>query len=94
MHIIAIIIVVALALYLITGNFDEFLITIENGEIIKQKGRIAPKLLNDFKPALSGVRSGKVIGNKYERGIKLTFRGDIDEFTEQRLRNIVGLYYG
>jgi len=86
--------VVSLVLFLITREHAEFLIAIENGKIIKRKGRIPPKMLNDFENAVSGVKSGRVPGNKSGRNIKLSFKGNINEFTEQRLRNIVGLYYG
>ena len=94
MHILILIVGVTLAMYLITRNYAEFVVTIENGKIIKQTGRMPSKMLSDFESALSGVKSGKVLGNKSGSGLRLSFRGDINEFTEQRLRNIVGLYYG
>ncbi len=94
MYIIVFLVLVIFVLYSFTSDYSEFLVTIKNGRITKHRGKIPRKMLNDFESALSGVNSGKVSGHKSGRGIKLSFKGDINEFTEQRLRNIVGLYYG
>jgi Protein of unknown function (DUF3634) len=93
LHILLLIIIVAVFIFLFTRGRSLFQVEIKNGKIIKSQGEISIALKDDFEMAVSGVKSGKIIGEKTQRGVTLAFRGDISEMTQQRLRNIVGIYF-
>ena len=69
------------------------MLTIKDGKIIKVKGRIPLPLKQDFSTVLRHVQCGKIIFKSSSSGKILIFSGDIDHFTEQKLRNIHGLHY-
>ncbi|MHB8874421.1 MAG: DUF3634 family protein [Myxococcaceae bacterium] len=85
----------ALALYLVVQRQRElFCISIRHGEVLVMRGRVPPTLLGDFRDALSSpkVRSGTLRAVREENGARLLVSGPIDEYREQRLRNIFRLY--
>ena len=69
-----------------------FVVAVKNGEVSVRKGFMPGAMLSDFRSALSKVSSGSVEGHFEEGGLRVSSAGEIDEFTEQRLRNIARLY--
>lgn len=69
-----------------------FVVTVSNGEVTVRKGWMPGAMLSDFRAALAKVGSGSVEGHFEEGGLRVVASGGIDEFTEQRLRNIARLY--
>jgi len=69
-----------------------FVVTVTNGEVSLRKGSMPGAMLSDYRAALAKVSSGSVEGHFEEGGLRVVSSGDIDEFTEQRLRNIARLY--
>ncbi len=92
MHIIVLLVVIVGVIYLLNRSAAVFQLTVENGEITKTKGNISNKLISEFETALSKHDQGKIIGSKSLRDIRLSFSGNINEFSQQRVRNIFGIY--
>lgn len=92
MHLIILILFVVGLFYLLSRGTSVFQLTVINGEITQSKGSISGKLLNDFESALSKSDNGKIMGKKSSQEIKLAFSGNIGDFTQQRIRNIFGVY--
>jgi hypothetical protein len=69
-----------------------FVVTVKNCEVTLEKGAMPGAMLSDFRSALAKVSSGSVEGHFEEGGLRVVASGDVDELTEQRLRNIARLY--
>ncbi len=69
-----------------------FVVVVTNGEVTVRSGWMPGAMLSDFRAALKSVPSGKVVGHFEEGGLRVVASGAIDEFVEQRLRNIARLY--
>lgn len=71
-----------------------FCISIRDGRLLVVRGRVPPLLLGDFRDAVSSprVRRGTLCAVREENGARLVVSGAIDEYREQRLRNIFRLY--
>jgi hypothetical protein len=91
-HILAIVIVLTVLILLLSRGGNEFEVLIQNGKIKQTKGRASQPIINDFAEAIGNVAEGRIIGKRHGKLIRLDFRGDIDDFTQQRLRNILGLH--
>ena len=92
MHIIILVLVVIVIIAAFNRKKPTFVIAIKNGELKITKGSLPKGFLHDFSMALKNVTKGSVIGHQSDQGIKLTFRGDINDSISQRLRNIVGVH--
>ncbi|GAB1265550.1 hypothetical protein NBRC116493_29090 [Aurantivibrio infirmus] len=92
MHIIVLLVVIVGVIYLLNRSAAVFQLTVENGEITKTKGNISNRLISEFETALSKHDQGKIIASKSSRDIRLSFSGNMNEFTQQRIRNIFGIY--
>lgn len=93
MHLLAVILVIVVVLLVIVSRgYTVFVLEIKNGHISVKEGNASKGMLDDFRQALSQVRRGTIRGRSSSHGVKLSFTGDIDEPTAQRLRNILGLY--
>ena len=92
MQILVLVIVIAAGLYFLNQTANVFVVAIRNGEIAQVRGNVTKNLVNDFAEATKNVKEGKIIGKKRGNSVQLQFRGDIGEFTQQRLRNIFGLH--
>ena len=66
-----------------------FFLSVRDGSVLLVRGRIPPSLLNDFGDAVRHVRRGSIRGVRQMNGGQVFAGGDIDEFVEQRLRNIL-----
>jgi hypothetical protein len=75
-----------------SGQRYLFEIEVRSGKLRVAQGRVPQGLLDDFASALRNVDRGKVRAHKTATGARLSFGGDIDEGTAQRLRNIFGLH--
>ncbi|MER2561303.1 MAG: DUF3634 family protein [Myxococcaceae bacterium] len=80
----------ALVLWLRRGR-RAFVVRVVNGELRVVRGWLPGPMLADYRSALRGL-SGSVEGHFEEGGLRVTVSGGIDEFVEQRLRNIARLY--
>lgn len=71
-----------------------FFVSVRDGKVLLVRGRIPQGLLNDFKDAVQKppVKRGYIKAVKTPGGAQLYGGGDIDEFVEQRLRNIFNFY--
>lgn len=70
---------------------DIVVVSVRDGRVHRVRGSAPGTLLSDFEAAVRGVRSGTIRVRKEEHAARLSTSG-IDEFTEQRLRNILRLY--
>jgi hypothetical protein len=70
-----------------------FLVSVRDGHLLVVRGRIPAALLNDFRDALgrSQARRATVRALREPNGAQLVTRG-LDDWTEQRLRNIFRVY--
>jgi len=98
LHIIVITVVILLILALLLRSnriftVTVFVVTVQNGKIANSKGNISQTLIQDLTKTIGNVGKGEIIGHRDGKTVHLKFRGDIDDFTQQRIRNIVGLYY-
>lgn len=69
-----------------------FVLSVSDGVVSVRSGWLPGAMLQDYQVALKGVRRGDVAGHFEEGGLRVVAGGEIDEFTEQRLRNIARLY--
>ena len=92
MHILGVILVIGFLLFLIGRRSSEFSILVKRGRVDTIKGNVSRAIVNDFAETVGNVANGEIIGNRNGKAIRLSFKGDIDEFTQQRLRNIYGLH--
>ncbi|MBM4784111.1 MAG: DUF3634 family protein [Archangiaceae bacterium] len=81
---------IAVVLWLRRGR-RAFAVRVVNGELRVVGGWLPGPMLADYRSALRGL-TGLVEGHFEEGGLRVTVSGGIDEFVEQRLRNIARLY--
>lgn len=93
MHLLILIVIVCLFLGFLSRKKPEFVLSISDGVISIEGGSISNGLLDDFTSALKKTKRGKVIAFRAEQGLKLSFKGGVNESTAQRLKNIVGIHY-
>lgn len=87
------IIVVGLAVvFWLRRSRRAFALRVTNGAVTVVGGWLPGPMLADYRSALRTVSSGSVEGHFEEGGLRVTASGGIDEFVEQRLRNIARLY--
>jgi Protein of unknown function (DUF3634) len=80
--------------WVLLGRANElFCLSWRHGELRVVRGRIPPALKHDLADALTRMKVAKatVRAHKEERGARLTASG-VDDFSEQRLRNIFQMY--
>lgn len=92
MPILILVVAAIIGLLWYTGQRHLFEIEVRSGKLRVAHGHVPQGLLDDFASALRNVDRGKVFGHKTANGARLTFGGNIDEGTAQRLRNIFGLH--
>jgi Protein of unknown function (DUF3634) len=91
-HILVAVAIVVVGYLWYSRSQELFRIAVRNGKPSLIRGYAPSGLLGRFSDALSNVRQGVISAHKAANGARLSFRGDIDEGTGQRLRNIFGLY--
>lgn len=69
-----------------------FSLSVRAGEVTVVSGWLPGPMLADYRSALRDVPRGTVEGHFEEHGLRVTVSDSIDEFVEQRLRNIARLY--
>lgn len=69
-----------------------FMVSVRDGKVLVVRGRLPQSLLNDFHAAVRHVRRGSIRALLQAGGAQVYASGDIDEGSEQRLRNIFRLY--
>lgn len=68
-------------------------VDVRDGEIVGARGRAPGELLHDFQDALRSGSANGTIAIVVERGsASMEARGDFDEGTKQRLRNVLGRF--
>lgn len=77
---------------LISRSRTLFVMDIENGELRVVNGDPPPRLVSDFRDAVRDVTRGTIKGRKSGDRLELSFGGQIDDGTAQRLRNILGVH--
>ena len=92
MPLLAVAILIAVLIFFYTRNTSHFKIIIENGRIKESSGSTTNKMLGDIDDVIEHVRKATITGQKSSNGIDLSFKGDLNEGTKQRLRNIVGVH--
>lgn len=88
------IVAVVIGFFWAARSRELFCISVRDGKLLVVRGSLPSGLLADFQSVLSQppVRRGTVKGIRQERGGSIHASGDIDEWREQRLRNIFKLY--
>ncbi len=83
----------AVLLYLAWRANELFCISVRDGKVLVVRGRIPQGLLSGFAEAVARppLRRATIRAQRGPNGARLTVSG-IDEFLEQRLRNIFHLY--
>jgi hypothetical protein len=84
--------VLGLLFWAFNRSREVFCIHVERGRVRVVRGYAPTGLLNDFGPAVRGVQQGTIKAHKAQGGARISCSGQIDRDTEQRLRNIFGLY--
>lgn len=71
-----------------------FYVSVRDGKALLVRGRIPQGLLNEFEDVVqrAQIRRGVIRALRGEAGGQLYASGDIDDFVEQRLRNIFRIY--
>lgn len=72
---------------------DLFCLSILGGRVLVVRGRVPARFVVDVRDliARSGVVSASIRARPTEHGGRLVFSGDLDDGTQQRLRNVFGL---
>jgi hypothetical protein len=72
---------------------DLFCLSVRDGRILVVRGRVPGRFVADVRDVLGrmGVRDATIRARPTEHSGRLEFSGDLDEFTQQRLRNVFGL---
>lgn len=85
---------IVVALWWFTRTSALFRLDVASGTITRIRGRVPNGLVGEFRRIVraANVRHGVIRVEKTERGGRLTTSGGIDAGTEQRLRNVFGLY--
>jgi Protein of unknown function (DUF3634) len=85
---------VLLALWWLGRAAELFCLSVRDGRAIVVRGRISAGLLADLRSVVSAARvaRGTIKAVRADGGARLTCSGTFDEGTQQRLRNVFGLY--
>lgn len=67
-------------------------LSVRHGKMLVVRGQASSSMLQDFAAALKNTERGEVEVLREDRGAQLYADGDIDEFLEQRLRNILRIH--
>jgi hypothetical protein len=72
---------------------DLFCLAVRDGRVLVVRGRVPPRFVADVRDVLGrvGVRDATIRARATEHSGRLEFAGDLDESTQQRLRNVFGL---
>lgn len=72
---------------------DLFCLSIRGGRLLIVRGRVPPRFVADVRDILGRARADRVTirARPTDSGGRLEFTGDLDEGTQQRLRNVFGL---
>jgi hypothetical protein len=72
---------------------DLFCLSVRDGRLLIVRGRVPPRFVADVRDVLArmGVRDVTIRAHRTAHSGRLSFSGAIDEFTQQRLRNVFGL---
>lgn len=83
-----------LALWWFTRTGELFCLSVRHGKVLLVRGRAPIGFIAEARAivARASVRSGTIRGLKTERGGRIVVSGEIDERTEQRLRNLFALH--
>jgi hypothetical protein len=83
-----------LGLWWFTRQGDLFCLSVRGGKTLLVRGRAPGGFVSEARAvvARARVKSGTIRGVKTEHGGRLIVSGDIDERTEQQLRNLFALY--
>jgi Protein of unknown function (DUF3634) len=83
-----------LALWWFTRQSELFCLSVREGKTVVVRGRITTALRTDIADVMRSreIRRAIIKGYRGEHGGSLGFSGEIDEGTQQRLRNIFALY--
>lgn len=91
MPLLAVAAVAALIWFIGTRLNELFCLSVRQGQVLVVRGRVPAGLLNDLKDAMKSVPRATVRAHKTPEGARLSCSG-VDDFLEQRLRNIFNLY--
>lgn len=91
MFLLGVLAVVAVAWFLGTRANELFCLSVRDGQVLVVRGRVPAGLLGDLKDALKSTQRATVRAHRTPQGAQLGASG-VDEFLEQRLRNIFLLY--
>src|SRR5258706_11997553 len=80
------------ALWWLSRQAELFHISVRGGKLLLVRGRIPQGLLNDLKRVLAHTERGTLRAHKHQGGARLSCSGEIDDGTQQQLRNVFGLY--
>lgn len=72
---------------------DLFCLSVRGGRLLIVRGRVPPRFVSDVRDILGRARAGDVTirARPTAHSGRLIFTGELDEFTQQRLRNVFGL---
>lgn len=70
-----------------------FLVRVSDGKVKVVSGRVPPSLLSEFKDVFRGSKASGTLSAVIERrAVRLVPKGDFDEGSLQRARNVLGRY--
>lgn len=83
----------AVILWWFSLHEDLFCLSIRGGRLLIVRGRVPPRFVADVRDVLGRARADRVTirARPTGNGGRLEFTGDLDEGTQQRLRNVFGL---
>lgn len=72
---------------------DLFCLAVRGDRLLVVRGRVPARFVSDARDVLARVRVGSATIRALPTGSggRLVFSGDLDDFTQQRLRNVFGL---
>ena len=92
MHIVVLATILIVLIVFASRAGTMFVLEVRNGVLRVTRGRPPARLMSDFRDAVQHVNRCTIKGRKSGRRIQLSFSGQIDEGTAQRLRNILGVH--
>lgn len=81
------------ALLWVFRHDELFKLSVRDGRVLVVRGRVPAGFVGDVREIVERARVARatIRAVKTERGGRLIFSGDLDEGTEQRIRNVFGL---
>lgn len=92
MPIIIVLVLVVVAVVWFDRSREIFCLRLKKGRLFLIRGTISSGLHGSLQEALDGEQKGRIRAYRTPYGAKLSVGGEIGERTEQRLRNVLGLY--